>query len=54
MIDKAKQPWVDISVPIRDAMVHWPSDPPVSIKRVKDIERGDTVPVSWPVVIRSR
>jgi arylformamidase len=40
MIDKTHQPWIDISVPLRDAMVHWPSDPPVSIKRVKDIEQG--------------
>jgi len=46
MIDKAKKPWIDISVPIRDAMVHWPSDPPVSIKRVKDIEQGDTANLS--------
>jgi arylformamidase len=23
-------------------MVHWPSDPPVNIKRVKDMEHGDT------------
>ena len=36
MIDNAKKPWIDISVPLKDAMVHWPSDPPVSIKRVKD------------------
>jgi arylformamidase len=27
-------------------MVHWPSDPPVSIKRVKDIEQGDTANLS--------
>ncbi len=46
MIDKAKKPWMDISVPIREAMVHWPGDPPVSIKRVKDIEQGDTANLS--------
>ncbi len=46
MIDKAKKPWMDISVPIREAMVHWPGDPPVSIKRVKDIEKGDTANLS--------
>ncbi len=45
-MDKAKKPWIDISVPIRDAMVHWPSDPPVSIRRVKDIEKGDTANLS--------
>jgi arylformamidase len=38
--------WIDISVPLYDAMVHWPSDPPVRINRVKDIERGGTSNVS--------
>jgi len=46
MIDKAKKPWIDISVPLRDAMIHWPGDPPVSIKRVKDTEQGDTANLS--------
>ena len=27
-------------------MVHWPSDPPVTIKRVKDMEGGDTANLS--------
>lgn len=38
--------WIDISVPLRDGMVHWPGDPPISIKRVKDMEQGDTVNLS--------
>ena len=46
MIDKTHQPWIDISVPLRDAMVHWPGDLPVSIKRVKDITKGDTANLS--------
>lgn len=33
--------WLDITVPLRDAMVHWPDNPPVKIERVHDIERGD-------------
>ena len=32
--------WFDISVPLRNAMVHWPSDPPVRIENVKDMEHG--------------
>ena len=32
--------WLDISVPLRNAMVHWPGDPPVRIDKVKDIEHG--------------
>ena len=34
--------WIDISVPLRDGMVHWPGDPPISIKHVQDMEQGDT------------
>ncbi len=46
MRDKAKSPWIDISMLLRDSMVHWPGDPPVSIRRVKDIEHGDTANLS--------
>jgi arylformamidase len=46
MMDGTRKPWIDISVPIRDGMVHWPSDSPVSIKRVEDIEKGDTANLS--------
>ena len=35
-------PWIDISVPLRNAMVHWPGDPPVQIKRVQDLDNGDS------------
>jgi arylformamidase len=38
--------WIDVSVPLRTGMVHWPDDPPVSIERVLDIERGDVAIVS--------
>jgi arylformamidase len=38
--------WIDVSVPLRTGMVHWPDDPPVSIERVQDIERGDVATVS--------
>jgi arylformamidase len=33
--------WIDVSVPCRDGMVHWPGDPPVRITQVMDLERGD-------------
>lgn len=33
--------WIDITVPLRSNMVHWPGDPPVNIKRTKDMEKGD-------------
>lgn len=38
--------WIDISVPVRSAMVSWPGDPPVEIKRVSSVEAGDTATVS--------
>jgi arylformamidase len=38
--------WIDVSIPLRTGMVHWPDDPPVSIERVQDIERGDVATVS--------
>ena len=38
--------WIDVSVPLRSGMVHWPDNPPVEIERVFDIERGDVANVS--------
>ncbi|GAC1374094.1 MAG: cyclase family protein [Ktedonobacteraceae bacterium] len=38
--------WIDVSVPLRTGMVHWPDNPPVSIERMMDIERGDVANVS--------
>ena len=34
--------WIDVSIPVRDGMVHWPGDPPVRIERVQDIDKGDS------------
>ncbi|NIV96501.1 cyclase family protein [candidate division KSB1 bacterium] len=38
--------WIDISVPLRDGMVHWPGDPDVRIYRVSDIDKGDVANLS--------
>lgn len=38
--------WIDVSVPLRDGMVHWPDNPPVSITRAMSIDRGDLCNVS--------
>lgn len=38
--------WVDISVPIKDGMVRWPGDPPVRIRPVKRMARGDSSDLS--------
>ena len=38
--------WMDISVPLRSGMVHWPDNPPVDIERAMDMNRGDVCNVS--------
>ena len=38
--------WIDISVPLRSGMVHWPGDPGVRIERTLAIERGDSMNLS--------
>jgi len=38
--------WIDVTVTIRDGMVHWPDNPPIVIERVMDIARGDDANVS--------
>lgn len=32
--------WIDITVTIRDGMVHWPGDEPVRVERTQDLESG--------------
>jgi arylformamidase len=34
------QGWIDVSVPIRSGMVHWPDDPEIEIDRVTEIADG--------------
>ncbi|MGA1863963.1 MAG: cyclase family protein [bacterium] len=38
--------WIDISVPLKSGMVHWPDDPPVKIERLSDLDQGDLSTVS--------
>jgi len=38
--------WIDISIPLKSGMVHWPGDPEVRIERVLAIEHGDKCNVS--------
>ena len=33
--------WVDISVELTNGMVHWPDDPPVEIKQILNMKKGD-------------
>jgi arylformamidase len=38
--------WIDVSVAIRDGMVHWPGDPPILVEKTKDMTHGDAANVS--------
>jgi len=33
--------WIDVSVPVRSGMVHWPEDPEVKLERAKSIAEGE-------------
>ena len=33
--------WIDVSVPLRSGMAHWPGDPDVKIEQVLKMEKGD-------------
>jgi arylformamidase len=38
--------WIDVSVPVRNGMVHWPNDPPFELRRVMRQEKGDVCTLS--------
>lgn len=38
--------WIDVTVPIRDQMVHWPGDPGIELTHTSHLERGDPATVS--------
>ena len=40
------EPWVDVSVPIRNGMPHWPGNPAIVITQTEHLERGDLATVS--------
>ena len=38
--------WIDISVPIRTGMAHWPDNPPIVVEKIMDIDHGGGANVS--------
>lgn len=38
--------WRDVSVPLRDGMLHWPDDPPVEVTLASSIAEGDSANVT--------
>jgi len=41
-----KPKWIDVTLTLKSNMIYWPSDPPVYIERVRDMNKGDTVNLS--------
>lgn len=39
--------WIDISVPLRTGLVHWPGDPEPTFERISEIEHGAEVNVTF-------
>lgn len=42
----AGKKWIDVTVPMREGMVHWPGDPAFRRRKIKDIAKGDSSTVS--------
>lgn len=38
--------WIDISVPIRSGMPHWPDNPPIVVEKTMDMDHGGAANVS--------
>lgn len=43
---RAPPTWIDVSVPVRSGMVHWPDNPPIELVRIMDMAKGDPANVS--------
>lgn len=39
--------WIDVSVPLRTGMVHWPGDPQPSFERISEMEQGAEANVTF-------
>lgn len=42
----SKGVWIDVSIPLKTGMVHWPGDPSINFKHIKDLTKGDVCTVS--------
>lgn len=39
--------WFDISLPLRTGMIHWPGDPEPILERLMEMERGDSLNLTF-------
>jgi arylformamidase len=47
-----KSEWIDISIPLRNAMVHSPGSAPPRVELIHDVDKGDRAPL-WVLTINS-
>lgn len=40
-MSRPENPWIDISVPVRESMPQWPGDPSLHMERAKEQTKGD-------------
>jgi len=45
-LHEAEEPWIDVTVPIRHGMVHWPGNPEIVVTQTEHLQRGDEATVS--------
>src|SRR6476646_3564813 len=45
-IEPGTEHWIDVTVPIRSDMVHYPGDPGVELRHAMHLDRGDPATVS--------
>jgi arylformamidase len=45
-VNQSGEPWVDVSVPIRAGMFHWPGSPEIVVSLIEDLRRGDIATTS--------
>jgi len=48
----SKSRWINISLPLRNAMVHWPGNDPPRVELIHDVEKGARAPL-WEITISS-
>lgn len=46
MQTETQSEWIDVTVPIRSGMLHWPGNPEVVVAQTESLERGDVATVS--------
>ncbi len=45
-LNEVDDAWIDVSVPIRSGMVHWPGNPAIVITQTEHLQHGDVATVS--------